>query len=379
MTLARKGVFSMAVLSLAIIAAVFLTNRGEKPSSGRDPHPEAGRIRPRSERPSPEQERSVSREAARLQVRKDWDALLKWIGSVPAPGAEEIRARLTEIRIAWTELDPQDLAGAIRDLLETRDDAATGIDFQVGIHGLLAGWPTLRVFLLDVLATSDPEMAMATAKKLLDTTASPDEFATGLRSLTRQGPGRADDGELLARFDQMLEHDGWSTSRGFAEAFDLARLIGTPDAARRLAAWRGNSALRSMAMDEFAAEHPEAMMEVIDSDPTVTGISRASLMARANPAEPDQLVSVDAYLRRQDLSNEEAEAFLKSFPLRSATTGYRLYGATPSPYTYEEIKAGDLAASELVGNWSADPELEKYRPQILSLRQRLSKWIEQAK
>ena len=102
-------------------------------------------------------------------------------------------------------------------------------------------------------------------------------------------------------------------------------------------------------------------------------------MARADPSNLKQLDSVDAYLRRPDLSPEEAATFLKSFPLRSATTGYRLYGKTPSPYTYEQIKAGDLAASQLVENWTADPTLEKFRPELLSLQTRLTKWVQQAK
>jgi hypothetical protein len=38
--------------------------------------------------------------------------------------------------------------------------------------------------------------------------ASPDEFATALRSLTRPGVGRLDDSELLSRFGQMLGHAG---------------------------------------------------------------------------------------------------------------------------------------------------------------------------
>ena len=44
-------------------------------------------------------------------------------------------------------------------------------------------------------------------------------------------------------------------------------------------------------------------------------------------------------------------AFLDSFPLCSATTGFRLYGRTPAPYNCEQIKAGDLAVKEQVAPW----------------------------
>ena len=312
-------------------------------------------------------------------IQDDWAALLKWLKSTPSPTEEKIRSRLLAIRLAWTQLDPQERAAAIAELLASGIDAATGLDFQVGPHGLLAGWPTLRVFLLDILATADPEMASATASQVLDSTTSGDEFATALKSLTREGIARADDSTLLERFDQMLGHTDWQRSHGFAEAFDLARFIGTQEAARRLVTWQGNPELKSMAMDEFAADHPEAIMEILAGDSPVVDTPRASIMARADPSQNTQLDSVDDYLRRPDLTPAEATTFLKSFPLRSATTGYRLYGETPAPYTFEQIKAGDLAAAQLVETWIADPALEKLRPELQSLQARLTKWVEQAR
>jgi hypothetical protein len=290
-----------------------------------------------------------------------------------------VRERLLATRTAWVQLDPQALARAIKELLESGADAKTGLDFEVGLHGMLAGWPTLRVFLLDALAISDPEMGMVIASDLLDKTPSADEFATGLRSLTRTDIARAPDAELLTRFDQMLGHKEWQSTRGFAEAFDLTRFVGTPAAARKLVAWNGNSELRSMAMHEFAADHPQAMLETLETDVALESPDRASLVARADPADPRQLGSVDDFLHRPELTAEEAGAFLNAFPLRSATTGFRLYGATPSPYTFDQIKSGDLAAGEIASRWLTDPTLEKYRPQIQALQQRLTNWIEEAK
>jgi hypothetical protein len=236
----------------------------------------------------------------------------------------------------------------------------------------------MRVFLLDVLATSDPVMASAIAKHLLDKTTSPDEFATGLRSLTRQGMSRASDSELLSRFDQMLGYPQWQGSRGFAEAFDLARVLGSPDAARRLASWNGYPALRNMAMHEFAAEHPAEMLDALGPEATISGLDRASLMARVNPADPQQLAAADRYLRNTDLASNEASEFLKTFPLRSATTGHRLYGKSPSPYTYEQIKAGDRAAMTQVNAWIADPSLGGYQQDLLALQRRLATWNQQS-
>jgi hypothetical protein len=363
-----------AIATVLAVAGTSLWVLNDRPVS---PAP-SNTIPTRRSQPNPAGERSAADQAARLRIGRDWEDLLEWLRAEPKPTAEEIRLRLTATRKAWAELDPQIRAEMITRLLESGDDAATGLDFRVGVHGLLAGWPTLRVFLLDLLAVSDPEMAAAAARKLLERTASPDEYATALRSLTRDGMGRATDGELLSYFERMLENVEWQSSRGFAEALDLARLVGTPDAARRLAAWNGSRALKSMAMDEFAARHPQAMFEVLETENAVDASARANLMARADPSQVAQLEAVDRYLRDSALAPDEAAVFLKSFPLRSATTGHRLYGELPAPYDFEQIRTGDRAAHEVASAWAADPALEQLRPQIEALKTRLAEWIEQS-
>jgi hypothetical protein len=73
------------------------------------------------------------------------------------------------------------------------------------------------------------------------------------------------------------------------------------------------------------------MLEIL-SDSSADGLTRASLMARAKPENPQQLAAVDAYLRAPDRSTDEAAVFFKILSrLRSATTGFRLYGRTTSP------------------------------------------------
>lgn len=313
-------------------------------------------------------------------ILNDWNALVEWLRSTPPPGAEEIAARLLELREKWSELDAHVLAEAIRFLLESEEDAPTGLSFLVGDHGQLAAWPTLRVFLLDVLVGADPETASDVARGVLDQTSSANEYAVALRSLAHAGPGRAPDVELLSRFDALLKHDDWTHEAGFAEAFDLMRLVGTSEAARRIANWQGSPALRSMALHEFAADHPAAVVDLLGSadGASLDPLTRATLMARIDPADGAQLSAADAYLRGTDLSIDEAAAFLESFPLRSATTGHRLYGETPAPYSREGIAAGDRAALMQVNAWMADASLTTYRPHLAPLQKRLEDWVQQA-
>jgi hypothetical protein len=367
----------LALLFVAAIAGVWIAqsqrDNEETPSRQAPPEP----IRKRTIVPDLDAERDTADAAARRQIEADWAEMLRWLNSDPRPSPEEIRARLLETRIAWAAMDPQVLAETLDRLLKSGDDLATGLDFKVGLHGFLSGWPTLRVFLLDVLAASDPEMAAAIAKRLLDETESANEYATALRSLTRNGRGRADDSELLARFGKMLDRPEWQRERGFAEALDLARFIGSADAAARLSRWAGNPALKNRALDEFAADHPEKIQGILEASPALDGATRAQLMARADAADPAQLAALETYLRDPALPREEATALLKSFPLRSATTGFRLYGKTPAPYTRAQIAAGDRAALEHVIQWAADPALADYHAEIQSLRQRLEQWTRQ--
>lgn len=366
-----------ALMIAAAFVVVWISNR--KPATIPKAEIESSH-RTRATPPDIEQEREISDKTARRKMEGDWNGLLQWLRSEPRPSPDEVRKRLLALRIEWTAIDPQVRAEMIALLLESGADAATGLDFKVGNHGQLAGWPTLRTFLLDVLATADPEMSPDIARRVLDRTDSADEFATGLRSLTREKMGRADDGELLERFGKMLGRAEWRQSRAFAEAFDLVRFVGTPEAARLLADWQGNPSLKTMAMGEFAAEHPAAMLKVLQDDTTpLDAATRASLMARMDPADAAQLAAVDSYLRDPARTPEEAAAFLKTYPLRSATTGFRLYGKTPSPYTFDRIAAGDRIAEKQVAQWLADPALEKFKPGLTTSHQRLQQWVDEAK
>lgn len=376
----KARIFWSLLVLVGLGAALHLRPWGDSsPSHGRDVRP-AG-LRTKSQRSEQETSAGDSRteDSARGRLRGDWRELVDWIHGDPSPDPRVVRQRLAETRMRWSEMDLQILAAGIGEMLETGLDGRTGMGFHVGLHGHLKSWPTLRVYLLDVLATSDPEMAARTARQVLDGTASADEYAVALRSLTREGPARASDGELLARFQKMLDRGEWRSSAGFAEAFDLPRWVGTEEAARVLGTWEGDSTLKRMALEEFAAERPGVVLAVLGEQPNLDGKTRAALMARADPADSVQLAMVDSYLRDAGVSDDEAGMFLRSFPLRSATTGFRLYGTTPSPYTKAAIAAGDRAALEWVDRRLSEPGWEGKREGLLELRERLQEWTSQVR
>jgi hypothetical protein len=285
-------------------------------------------------------------------IESDWEERLEWLGTDPRPDESEIRRHLLELRGKWTKMEPTLLADAIKRLLESRDDQTTAMKFRVGPHGFLQSWPTLRVFLLDALVTSDSEKSRAIARSILTKTTSPDEYAVAMRPLTRDNITKAPDSELLTNFKRLINTLALRHSGGLAESLDLARTIGTREAAGTLLAWEGDPKLKSMALHEFAADHPREMMVALNSTSEVDPLVRANLMARLDPADPDQMAALERYVRDPARGKDDAAVFLKSFPLRSATTGNRLYARSPAPYDMDQIATGDRPALGLVNGWS---------------------------
>lgn len=374
-----RAILLVCLLVGAIAGWIFIRHTGKAAATPHGKRTEHVPPSTRLSRPDPERERVIRDTTAARTMENDWADLLVWLDSEPRPSDSEIREKLQALRVAWTEKDLQVLSETLTRLLESGVDRNLGLAFRVGPHGFLQSWPTLRVFLLDLLAASDPEMAAATARAVIAETDSADEFAVSLRSLTRKGLARAPDEELLTHFQTLLARSEWQNSGGFGEAFDLPRLVGTTEAAEALARWKGNPKLRNRALDEFAADHPAEGIALVQSGTSLESAARATLMARADPAEPAQLAAVDQYLRDPSRPAEEVAAFLKAFPLRSATTGYRLYGKPPAPYTFETITAGDRAALQQVTRWLEDPDLQAHHSELKALKARLDEWVKQAR
>ena len=155
--------------------------------------------------------------------------------------------------------DPTAGIAAILDFLATGEDAATGQEFSVGENGTLAGAPTLRLFLLDVLgqlarSTGSLEGAVS-ARQILEKKESPDEWALALRNLAWAEPkARAD---LTAKAHEMLEYEPWraTPTAGFLEAFDVAVYSGDASFVPQFAE------MARVKMDRYAAQPPSRSID----------------------------------------------------------------------------------------------------------------------
>jgi hypothetical protein len=337
------------------------------------PAPPAAQSLPAADAPLP---RSHSRLAAEWQ---EWIARCEQ-GGDPA----EFKKQLAALKDRWLEEDPQVLAGIIGQLLRQGGDAPTGIPFETGPGGALRGWPTLRVFLLDTLAVTDPDLAGVIAREILATTTSAEEFAVALKPLLLGGPWQAPAGELEAHFTRLLENPEWQDKTGLAEALDLSRIAASPGSTQVLARWVDRSPPAKeagvMALHETAANHPSLVIGLVAEDPQLFQDQpelRAGLLARAAASDPQQTERLGDYLKDPSVSLAEKQHFLGLFPLRSASTGFRLYGSPPAPYDAASVKADDKAALGIVNQWKADPAMSELRNDFAGLEQRLLAWVGQ--
>ncbi|WP_035612811.1 hypothetical protein [Haloferula sp. BvORR071] len=355
---------------MAVSGALFLRLGSPAPA------PQAAAIAPRAAE-------TAAPRSARARIQEEWQTILSACENGASP--EDTRRQLIALKRRWMQEDDLHLVAEMcGHLLRGGADAKTGIPFQVG-GSSLKGWPTMRVFLLDTMCMADPDLACAIAREVLATTGSAEEYAVALKPLTLKGPWRASDAELEGHFATMLSKPEWQSSDGLAEGLDLARNLGTSAATETLAAWLKTSPpareLGQMAIHETAAEHPQLVVDLmshqagmLEGQPAL----RASLIARASVSEQAQAGMVEDYLQNPAVSVQEKREFLNLYPLRSASSGYRLYGKPPAPYEHGAVVQDDQAALAAVTRWKADPALAELLPDMNKLEGRLQTWVKQA-
>src|ERR1019366_6538299 len=123
--------------------------------------------------------------------------------------AKAARQSLAELRRALSVRPTAAAVAAIRQFLDSKEDASTHLGFKVAGSGLLDEAPTLRTFLLDELARLDPAAAADYAKVVLANMDSPDEWAVALRNLALGNTSTEARALLLQKTEQMLQYAPW--------------------------------------------------------------------------------------------------------------------------------------------------------------------------
>ena len=301
----------------------------------------------------------------------------------------ERNAALARLRQILATGSTNENSAAIRRLLDSKMDAATGLGFKIGKGGALTEAPTLRVFLLDQLARLDPAAAADYAKVILASKDSPDEWAVALRNLAwgdTSDQGRA---LLEQKTSEMLQYGPWqqNPSVGFLEAFDVAVYLGGTDLLAPLTDLvraQDNPAVAHAAflvLDRLAINQPVEVLAALEAHPDwMQGReeTRADYFARADVGDAAQRGIVETYLLDPARTPAELQAFAGVFPNANfmlsqnlLTQNATLDGAT--------LRQRDQVSLQAVNEWLADPRFAKIRQPLEKLQARLQEFVNQEK
>lgn len=268
-------------------------------------------------------------------------------------------ADLEEVRRALLA-DPAAGIAAIRAFLASGADAATGQALVVGAGGTLAGAPTLRLFLLDLLGQlarqSGSPAAAALSRSILEKKESPDEWALALRNVAWAEPGSRP--FLAAKMREMLQYEPWmaSPTAGLMEAFDVVVYSGdagfVPEL-NRLAASPQNALSRAatVALDRLADRSTLAVMNFLNANPDAVSdrpMVRADFFAKADLRDPAQAAAVEQYLARTDTGPAEKRKLLHALPAPGSFVGESLLQTASQP---PEDAGRDAAIARAAAGW----------------------------
>lgn len=299
---------------------------------------------------------------------------LEFLARLRVATPEDAGEILSEWRLYLLGLQPSDALGEIEALLDSREDVATGLPFRLREGGHLASWPSLRVAALDFFGEIDADRAAAYSERIFEQKNSPDEWALALRNAA--GMEGADATVLTGKGVEMLSHGPWlaAPSAGFLEAFDVVVHTKSPelvtlmsdiisstdpvDESARFAAF--------LATDRAAIADPVAVLPHLNDNPDLfeqSEMVRVGLFGRADPGDPAQVAELREYLLRPDLSEAEANMFLRNYPFFDTAVAYSLIEEPPT-YSMEEMKRRDREAIDLLATLASDPSLSRYEETI---------------
>lgn len=305
-------------------------------------------------------------------------------------GIEEMLERLVQGKVSAAELGafkasllampPAEVIAAIRAFLASGGNARTGQGFEVAVGGTLAGQPTLRLLLLDVLGQQARRLrsgdAAVVSRTILESKDSPDEWALALRNVAWAEPqSRA---YVAGKVREMIAHPAWreQPSDGMLEALDLA--VWSQDATLVPALVEARSASQAMshavdmALDRMAEAAPLDVMTYLNTHPTTLAerpLLRADYFAKADLANGAQRSQVELYLGRPDVALEEKGKLLRALVTPSSFVADTLVTAPP-PADDGSARRGALA--QATGDWLRTNRFPSLRAQIEDVQARLA-------
>lgn len=298
-------------------------------------------------------------------------------------GAAEGQEIISQMFDSLNEYTVGDASRAIVQVLNTKEDALAFGRFAPGPDGFLNAYPSFRTALLDQLEKLDPVAALKMGKSILTESENADEWALSLRMVSRNARSTEDLEFLQVKVQELLHKEAWldDPTFSFLHAFDatvddgrevtiqrLGELLDSED--DRAVAHAATVSLDRLFQNQtlagvgFVTTHPEFLDET-------TGF-RASLMARIDPSDTQEVTLAELYLGDSSFSNEEKRTFFQLFPNFNSTFSYNLIHESKIP-TRSEMREASIAAVGQLSIWANENRYPEYQDDIYQAMDRLAK------
>lgn len=300
------------------------------------------------------------------------------------PGREHLDALRSRLRA----LPAEQAVAEIRSFLESGDDRSTGLAFEIGGDGSLLGWPTLRVFLLDLLQGIDPAAAARISREVLDSPTSADEWALALRNVANGEASPEVAGFLRAKTEELIRNPEWQEkpSVGYLNAFDVLVHTGATESAPLLSGIVQRKDRRDLAhagfltLDRLTQREPVDMLTRLKADTTLHA-SRPEMVAqqfaRADLRVEAQREVVKGWLLDPARTALELRTFAETYPNNNQMVSNNLL-TTELRIAGGELAKHDREALTLVRGWQSDPAFQKISPYLATMDERLSGFVQES-
>jgi hypothetical protein len=286
----------------------------------------------------------------------------------------DARTILSELRAKLLAAGDSAASKAILEYLESGRDCETGLTFKVGKNGAMISTPTMRTFLLDLLATVDPQAAVDYAETVFEAKTSADEYAICLRNLGRIDKSDAMKSYIASRAAELLGDSSLASSPtgGFVEAFDALAYSGDTDKIQLLAEYLAKDKGTALNMPAFIAldrlvidDTETALKTLLDNSSILDDRpqTRAGYFARADLADEDQLEETEEYILKLDADGTEATYFFDTLPNLNFMIVDGLLTDSLS-ISNDYVAERQNAAIEALEKWESDARFSSYKSAI---------------
>lgn len=292
---------------------------------------------------------------------------------------------LGDLRRKFTSLDKDKAVAEIHSFLKKGGDAATGLPFAITGDQSLDGWPTLRVFLLDLLLAIDPAAAAEISRRILSNPTTADEWAVALRNVGRVENSTDSRDFLRAKTEALISNPDWQVnpSVGYLNAFDVLVHTHATSSAPLLSNLVQRKDRRDLGhaafltLDRLVQRDTVEMLTRLKSD-TALHDSRPEMVAqqfaRADLRDLAQRSLVSAWLLDPARTPAQLRTFAETYPNNNQMISNNLLTSDPQ-LSGADLGKHDREALEIIKSWQADPAFQSISPHLQTIQARLSEFV----